>query len=109
MPLIEIKDNEHWEQFWTENPEAKVIIDFTASWCGPCKKIGPRFVALSEENPTAFFLKVDVDECEEVAAAAGISAMPTFKVFKAKKEVENGNFTGASDDGLTALVKAHMV
>ena len=64
-----------------------IIVDFTASWCGPCQFIGPKFAELAEQNSGSdkvIFLKVDVDECEETAAKCGISAMPTFKVFKNK-------------------------
>lgn len=48
-----------------ENP--KVVVDFTASWCGPCNIIGPKFVRLAEEYPDMHFVKVDVDESEEIA------------------------------------------
>jgi thiol-disulfide isomerase/thioredoxin len=56
------------------------VVYFTASWCGPCKMISPVFDMVAEEHPTATFLKVDVDDLPEVAAAAQVSAMPTFQV-----------------------------
>eukprot|EP00037_Helgoeca_nana_P000265 m.20914 g.20914 ORF g.20914 m.20914 type:complete len:112 (-) comp10335_c0_seq1:58-393(-) len=79
-----------------------VIIDFTASWCGPCKMIGPVFEEFSKDPGNLVFIKIDVDENEEAAAACGISAMPTFQVWKAGKKVDE--LVGASKDKLAELI-----
>jgi thioredoxin 1 len=56
-----------------------VVIDFTASWCGPCKAIAPLYKELAEEfGDDVVFLKVDVDENPDTAAKYSVSAMPTF-------------------------------
>ena len=82
--------------------EKAVIIDFTASWCGPCQFIGPKFAAMAEEFPGIIFIKVDVDQCEETAQKCGISAMPTFQVFKGKEKVEE--LVGANEEKLREMV-----
>eukprot|EP00035_Acanthoeca_spectabilis_P036739 m.41406 g.41406 ORF g.41406 m.41406 type:complete len:114 (-) comp8206_c0_seq2:48-389(-) len=89
------------------NGDKPVIIDFTASWCGPCKMIGPVFVehAGKKENESLVFIKVDVDENEQVAAEAGISAMPTFQVWKGGAKVDE--LVGASPDKLAELIAKH--
>lgn len=70
----------------TEIPQdKKVIIDFYADWCGPCKRIAPVFVELDEKFPNILFLKVNVDEAEELAQGFEITSLPTF-VF-----LDNGN------------------
>ena len=83
-----------------------VVVDFTATWCGPCKQIAPRFKELSEEgqNGNVLFLKVDVEEAPDVAAECKISAMPTFHFYKNGKLVEK--FTGASYEQLVKMVVA---
>ncbi|KAF5902774.1 thioredoxin, partial [Clarias magur] len=65
-----------------------VVVDFTATWCGPCQMIGPIFKALSEqsENKDVVFLKVDVDDAAEVAAHCEIQCMPTFHFYKNEKK-----------------------
>ncbi|KAF4530578.1 hypothetical protein B566_EDAN006784 [Ephemera danica] len=83
-----------------------VVVDFFATWCGPCKMIAPQMETLSKECPNVVFLKVDVDECEELAAEYSITAMPTFLFFKNKKTVET--MTGANYDKLKALVTTHQ-
>jgi len=55
-----------------------VVIDFFATWCGPCKVIAPKFEELSKAYPSIAFLKVDVDEAAELAEKFNIRAMPTF-------------------------------
>merc|ERR1711994_1026486 len=59
-----------------------VVIDFYATWCGPCKMIAPKLEEMSKTKTNVVFLKVDVDEAEDVAMEYNISAMPTFLFMK---------------------------
>ncbi|CAG8086533.1 unnamed protein product [Penicillium salamii] len=76
------------------NAQGSVVVDFFATWCGPCKAISPALEKLSEENAAVSFYKVDVDELASVAAENGVSAMPTFHFYKngkLSKEVKGAN------------------
>ncbi|KAF5290051.1 hypothetical protein FQA39_LY14832 [Lamprigera yunnana] len=80
-----------------------VVVDFFATWCGPCKMIAPRLEELAAELGQAIIiLKVDVDECEEIATQYNISSMPTFIFIKNSKVVTQ--FSGANYDKLKQLV-----
>ncbi|CAI9633010.1 unnamed protein product [Alternaria burnsii] len=73
------------------NGHAYMIADFYATWCPPCKQIAPIYNQLStaHASPGKFaFVKVNVDEQREIAGQYGVTAMPTFMVFKDGKKIE---------------------
>lgn len=82
----------------------QVLVDFTASWCGPCKKIGPYFEELATKYPDVIFVKIDVDDLDDVAAECGISAMPTFQLYSNGVKVQE--MTGADETKLAAMAAA---
>ncbi|MDA0249907.1 MAG: thioredoxin [Mycobacterium sp.] len=67
-----------------------VLVDFWASWCGPCRAFAPTFTKASEANPDIVFGKVDTEAQEQLAAAAEIRAIPTLMAFKKGHLVFNG-------------------
>ncbi|WWC66532.1 thioredoxin [Kwoniella pini CBS 10737] len=80
-----------------------VVVDYWATWCGPCKMISPHFAKLEAEYPGVKFVKVDVEEQEEIALFAGIKAMPTFIAYKDGQPIET--VTGAVPAKLNALLE----
>ncbi|KAL7533687.1 hypothetical protein ACHAXR_005387 [Thalassiosira sp. AJA248-18] len=75
------------------------VVDFTATWCGPCKMIAPLFKEMSEEmGSRAQFIKVDVDDNPEAAQKYGVSAMPTFLFIKGGEVVDR--LMGANSERL---------
>ncbi len=66
----------------------KVLLDFSATWCGPCGMIAPHLEELSKEYPDILFGKIDVDEEGELAEAFGIVSIPTLLL------IEDGNEIG---------------
>jgi thioredoxin 1 len=86
--------------------KGSVVIDFFATWCGPCKKIAPAFEQLSTVYPSIIFLKVDVDESAELVDKYGVQAMPTFVFLKdgvVVKRIEGADLR-AMEEGFALLV-----
>jgi len=64
------------------------VIDFHATWCGPCHQIAPVFESLAKQYGTVNFLKCDVDAAKDVSQLYAVSAMPTFIFLKGSKKVD---------------------
>eukprot|EP00088_Acartia_fossae_P069892 TRINITY_DN9222_c0_g1_i1.p1 TRINITY_DN9222_c0_g1~~TRINITY_DN9222_c0_g1_i1.p1 ORF type:complete len:117 (+),score=33.54 TRINITY_DN9222_c0_g1_i1:36-353(+) len=82
-----------------------VVVDFFATWCGPCKMIAPHLEEMSKTMDDLVVLKVDVDECEDIAQEYKITAMPTFIFIKKGEKVTE--LMGANVDKLKELVASN--
>lgn len=77
------------ESFQQDVAEGVVLVDFWATWCGPCKMIAPVLEELDADLAgKATIVKVDVDQNQETAAQFGIMSIPTLLVFKDGKPVD---------------------
>ncbi|PPQ99574.1 hypothetical protein CVT24_005362 [Panaeolus cyanescens] len=81
------------------------VIDFHATWCGPCHAIAPTFEALSKKYTNVNFLKCDVDAAQEVAKEYSVSAMPTFIFLKGSTKVDQ--VRGANKSALESTISKH--
>jgi thioredoxin len=71
-----------------------VVIDFFATWCGPCKVLTPQIESLSKVYTNVVFLKIDVDEFEDIASTHSVSAMPTIMFYKNGKLLKDYTVVG---------------
>lgn len=81
-----------------------VMVDFYATWCGPCKMTGPIIEELAKEKTDIKFVKVDVDQNQDLSSQYNVFSIPTFIVFKDGQPVNQ--FVGAmSKEGFLTEIK----
>ena len=86
MKVLHInKDNFHKEVMNSEKP---VLLDFFASWCGPCRMVGPILDEIAQEREDIKVCKVDIDQQPELASRFRVMSVPTLMVMKEGKIVE---------------------
>ncbi|MCR5214816.1 MAG: thioredoxin [Eubacterium sp.] len=85
MAVLQIKEDQFEEEVLKS--DIPVLVDFWASWCGPCRMLGPIVEELSNENDGEVkFIGVDVDDAERLAVKYGISSIPCLILFKNGEE-----------------------
>ncbi|KAH3744066.1 thioredoxin 1 [Pelomyxa schiedti] len=85
---------------------ALVVVDFNASWCGPCERMKPMVVEASTKYPAAVFLSVDVDQCEETARDCSVRGIPLFHFYRNSKLLDQ--FTGYNPDLFQSTLQKHL-
>lgn len=84
--MIVILNNK--EDFEKEIAQGNTVVDFFATWCGPCRMMGQIMENIEADFPTVKFLKVDVDKFPEITAKFNISSIPDMYFFKDGKKIE---------------------
>lgn len=92
-------ENENFNELINE----KAVVDFYATWCGPCKMLGPVFEEVSKESSIKF-VKVDIDKYEELCRQYKVMSVPTLILFENGQEVRR-NIGFISKEKLIEFIK----
>ena len=92
-------ENENFNELIKE----KVIVDFYATWCGPCKMLGPIFESVANESDIKF-IKVDIDNHEDLCREYKVMSVPTLILFENGKEIKR-NIGFISEEQLKEFIK----
>ena len=85
------------------NEKGKVLVDFNATWCGPCKMMGPIVEELSSEIKNVKFISIDTDEEDELSQEYAVMSIPCFVLFENGKEI-NRVFGSMPKEGLIDFI-----
>lgn len=105
MPVTKVTSDSHFYELLSTKNYDYVLVDFYADWCGPCLKFAPTLEKLSQQFPRTLFLKVNVDECEDVSLKYNIKAMPTFLLFESGSLNQCATTVGADENAVFGILK----
>lgn len=103
--ITELKSLTELNNLLAKAGDKLTVIDFHATWCGPCHAIAPKYAALAKEYTNVNFTKCDVDAVPSIAKEYSVSAMPTFVFLKNNKKVDQ--VRGADPRALEATIRSH--
>ncbi|KAG2378840.1 hypothetical protein C9374_007988 [Naegleria lovaniensis] len=89
------------------NKSNLTVVDFFATWCGPCMQAKPLFESLAAKYPSSNFIAVNVDNSSDISSEYGVSSLPTFMFFK--KGAKLGQVVGADMNKVEEMIKKHGI
>lgn len=87
--------------------EGVSVVDFNATWCGPCRMLGPVLEKISDDMKDVHFYAIDVDENPDVAEKFGVQSIPFVAVFKNGEKVDQ-NIGFVPEDAMRAFIQKNM-
>ncbi|HEX2463871.1 MAG TPA: thioredoxin [Thermoanaerobaculia bacterium] len=96
-PAATTRELEEHEFDAAVRPERLTVVDFSATWCGPCRMLEPILGELAAEMPSIDFVKLDVDRSQQIAIRYGVQAVPTLLVLRSGRVVDR--FVGLRSKG----------
>ena len=102
MTVINLNNNNFKEEVL--NSDVPVLVDFFATWCGPCKMLSPVVDEIAENADGFKVAKVDIDQARDLAIAYGVQSVPTVAVFE-NGEIKKKSVGVVPKDKLLALLK----
>ncbi|CAI9109621.1 OLC1v1009472C1 [Oldenlandia corymbosa var. corymbosa] len=105
--VIAFHSTNRWQLHFNNSKQLNklMVVDFAATWCGPCKFMEPAVNEMAAKFTDVDFIKIDVDELSDVAQEFKVQAMPTFLLLKQGKEVDR--VVGAKKDELEKKIQKH--
>jgi len=107
--VLDVSSTEEFNEALEKAGDALVVVDYSTSWCGPCKIIAPKFDEFSEQYKAVTFIKVMGDSspaADKLMRSQGVRALPSFHFWKSKKQIDS--ISGAKTQALQDAIEANM-
>ncbi|CEF60816.1 Thioredoxin family and Thioredoxin-like fold domain and Thioredoxin domain-containing protein [Strongyloides ratti] len=82
MSVKHVTSKSELDKIFSASKGSLIVLDFYASWCGPCHLVAPQFSKMAKKYTDVVFIKIDVDEAEDLAELYDVKVMPTFHFIK---------------------------
>ncbi|KAK2947221.1 putative Thioredoxin [Blattamonas nauphoetae] len=106
MSVIHIESPEQYKKTMDTDADKLHVVDFSATWCGPCQRIKPVYDALPSKFPNVVFLHCDVDKLRDLDEVDTVQGVPTFRFWKGGKKL--AEFSGANESTLLSNIEKHQ-